>query len=188
MRIQKDIPVFKDLENLFDFADRAVADVQKRYSKEVRCKKGCNDCCYAVFDISLIEAFYIRHHFDSLGRKQRRAALNIAKKALKTWNHLATTQADLSFARIRCPLLTDDGECACYNARPINCRTYGIPTLINNKSHVCGLSGFEQGKLYPALNLEPLQKRLYELSAALEYKDLGRGRWPVAAVLLDTVI
>jgi len=82
MHIQKDIPVFKDLENLFDFADRAVADVQKRYSKEVRCKKGCNDCCYAVFDVSLIEALYIRHHFDLLGRKQRRAALNIARPGI----------------------------------------------------------------------------------------------------------
>lgn len=183
--------MFKDLENLFDLADRAVADVQKRYSKEVRCKKGCNDCCYAVFDISLIEALYIRHHFDSLGRKQRRAALNIAKKALKSWNNLATTQADLlSFARIRCPLLTDSGECACYKARPINCRTYGIPTVIDNKSHVCGLSGFEQGKTYPALNLEPLQRRLYELSVELENKDkdLGKGRWPVAAALLGTIV
>ncbi|MBW1933338.1 MAG: YkgJ family cysteine cluster protein [Deltaproteobacteria bacterium] len=178
--------MFKDLENLFDFADRTVADIQKRYSQEVRCKKGCTDCCHAVFDVSLIEALYIRQQFDSLDRKQRRAALNIAKKALKSWNELVATKADLSLARIRCPLLTDNGECICYKTRPINCRTYGIPTMIGNKSHVCGLSGFEKGKTYPALNLEPLQRRLYELSAALKDEDLGRRRWPVAVVLLGT--
>jgi Fe-S-cluster containining protein len=178
--------VFKDLENLYESADRAVADILERYSQKVRCKKGCTDCCHAVFDVSLIEALYIRQHFDSLGRKQRRTALNIAKKALKSWEQLITTGADLSLARIRCPLLTDSGECVCYKARPINCRTYGIPTIIGNKSHVCGLSSFKQGKTYPALNLEPLQRRLYELSVTLKGEDLGRRRWPVAAVLLGT--
>jgi len=177
--------VFKDLEDLYEFADKAVADVRERYSQEVRCKKGCTDCCYAVFDVSLIEALYIRQYFDSLDRKQRRAALNIAKKALKSWNELVTTKADLSFARIRCPLLADSGECICYKTRPINCRTYGIPTVIGNKSHVCGLSGFEKGKTYPALNLEPLQMRLYELSVALEGNERGKKRWPVAAILLS---
>ncbi len=178
--------MFKDLENLYESADMAVADVQKRYSKEVRCKKGCTDCCYAVFDVSLIEALYIRQHFDSLDRKQRRAALNIAKKAIKSWDQLVAAKTDPSVARIRCPLLADSGECVCYKSRPINCRTYGIPTVIGNKSHVCGLSGFEHGKTYPTLNLAPLQKRLYELSAALKGEDLGRRRWPVAAVLLGT--
>ena len=178
--------MFKDLENLFDFADQTVADIIKSYNHEVRCQKGCTDCCYAVFDVSLIEALYIRHQFDSLDRKKRRAALNIAKKALKSWNQLVTTKADLSLARIRCPLLADSEECICYKTRPINCRTYGVPTVIGNKSHVCGLSGFEKGKTYPALNLEPLQKRLYELSAALKGEDFGRRRWPLAAVLLGT--
>ncbi|PXF54514.1 MAG: hypothetical protein C4B57_06445 [Deltaproteobacteria bacterium] len=178
--------MFKDLENLFDLADRAVADIQELYSQEVRCRKGCTDCCHAVFDVSLIEALYIRRHFDSLSRKQRRAVLNIAKKAIKSWNQLITARADLSIARIRCPLLTDSGECICYDARPMNCRTYGIPTVIGDKSRVCGLSGFEQGKTYPTLNLESLQKRLYELSVALKGEDLGRRRWPVAAVLLGT--
>ncbi len=178
--------MFKDLENLYESADRAVADVQKLYSKEVRCKKGCTDCCYAVFDVSLIEALYIRRHFDTLGRKQRRATLNIAKKAVKSWNQLVTAKADLSVARIRCPLLTDSGECACYKTRPINCRTYGIPTVIGDKSHVCGLSGFEQGKTYPTLNLAHLQKRLHEISVALEGNERGKRRWPVAAVLLGT--
>ncbi|MEA3385413.1 MAG: hypothetical protein U9Q89_03035 [Thermodesulfobacteriota bacterium] len=176
--------MFKDLENLYESADRAAADVQKRYSKEVRCKKGCTDCCHAVFDVSLIEALYIRQHFDSLDRKQRRAALNIAKKAIKSWDQLVTTKADISHARIRCPLLADSGECVCYKSRPINCRTYGIPTVIGDKSHVCGLSGFEQGTTYPTLNLEPLQKRLYELSVALEGNERGKRRWPVAAILL----
>ena len=178
--------MFKDLENLFDFADKAVADVQKRYSREVRCKKGCTDCCHAVFDVSLMEALYIRRHFDSLDRKQRRSALNIAKKALKSWDHIITTKTDISLARIRCPLLTDNGECVCYDTRPINCRTYGIPTVIGDKSHVCGLSGFEPGKTYPALNLAYLQKRLYELSVALEGNERGKKRWPVAAILLGT--
>ncbi len=30
-----------------------------KYPKEVTCKEGCTDCCYALFDLTLIEAMYI---------------------------------------------------------------------------------------------------------------------------------
>jgi Fe-S-cluster containining protein len=179
--------MYKKLENLFEIADSAVLDIEKKYYKEVKCKKGCTDCCYAVFDVSLIEALFIRQHFDSIDRKHRRIAINLAKKALKAWNQLITDKADPSLARIRCPLLNDTGECICYKARPINCRTYGVPTSIGNKGHVCGLSGFQQGITYPTINLEPFQRRLYDLSVALKGKDLGRKRWPIAAVLLNDI-
>ncbi len=177
--------MFRDLKNLYSFTDRTTEEIQKRYRKEFLCKKGCTDCCYAVFDVSLIEALYLRARFDSLGRKQRRVALHRAKKAIKSWDQLIAAGADLSTARIRCPLLTDKGECVCYDARPINCRTYGIPTVIEGKGHVCGFSGFVKGKKYITLNLAPLQKRLYELSVKLKGEDFGSRRWPVAAVLLE---
>ncbi len=177
--------MFRELEDLYSLIDRTVGEIQRRYRKEVLCRKGCTDCCYAVFDVSLIEALYLRTCFDSLDRRQRRAALIRAKKAIKSWDQLIAAGADLSLARIRCPLLSDDGECICYAARPINCRTYGIPTMIGNKGHVCGLSGFVRGKKYITLNLAPLQERLYELSVKLKGEDLGTRRWPIAAVLLE---
>jgi Fe-S-cluster containining protein len=176
--------MFRDLKDLYSLTDKAVEEIQDRYRKEVLCKKGCTHCCYAVFDVSLIEALYLRSHFDSLDRRQRRAVLVRARKAIKAWDQLIATGTDISIARIRCPLLTDKGECACYAARPINCRTYGIPTVIGGKGHVCGFSGFEKGKEYITLNLEPLEKRLYELSVRLKGEDLGSKRWPIAAVLL----
>lgn len=179
--------MFRELEELYSFTDRTVKEIQRRYKKEFLCKKGCTHCCYAVFDVSLIEALYLRSHFESLDRKQRRTILVRAKKAIKSWDQLILTGTDISVARIRCPLLTDKGECACYAARPINCRTYGIPTVIGNKGHVCGFSGFVKGEKYITLNLEPLQRKLYEFSVKLRGEDLGSRRWPIAAVLLRNV-
>jgi Fe-S-cluster containining protein len=173
------------IESLFAAADEAVAAIKRDFSREVRCRKGCADCCHAVFDVSLAEARLLRRHFETLTRRERRAALARADRALAAWNALAAEQADISIARIRCPLLTDQGVCICYDARPINCRTYGVPTAIRGAGHVCGQSGFEQGQTYPTINLAPIQDRLLALSIELGGEKLGLMRWPVAAVLLD---
>jgi Fe-S-cluster containining protein len=172
------------IQDLFAAAAEAVAAIKRDFSREVRCRKGCTDCCHAVFDISLAEARHLRQHFDTLARRERRGALARASRALAAWNALAAGQTDISTARIRCPLLTDQGVCICYEARPVNCRTYGVPTAIRGAGHVCGQSGFEPGRTYTTINLSPIQDRLLALSIELGGEKLGSMRWPVAAVLL----
>ncbi|MGQ9499680.1 MAG: YkgJ family cysteine cluster protein [Dissulfurimicrobium sp.] len=177
-----------DLKRLFQSIDAAIRQICSQYPVEFRCQKGCSDCCYAVFDVSYIEALTIYHAFSGLNRKDRRTAIKRAQKALAAWNKLFENGvADPSLARIRCPLLTDAGECACYDARPVNCRTYGLPTVIAGKAHVCGLSGFVKGLTYPTIKLGPIQEELLTLSIGLGGNELGKQRWPIAAILLHDV-
>ncbi len=68
----------------------------------------------------------------------------------------------------------------------MNCRTYGTPTLINGQAHVCGISEFDNNKQYPTIDLEPLQKSLYEYSVDLVGEDFGKRRFPIAWVFLKT--
>ncbi|MFZ5776400.1 MAG: YkgJ family cysteine cluster protein [Thermodesulfobacteriota bacterium] len=173
-----------DLESLFATIDQAFAQVAADHQEEVRCGRGCDDCCHAVFDVSLVEAVAVRQAFDRLDEAAREAVRQEAVKALAAWQALLAAKTDLAVARIRCPLLDDAGSCRCYAARPVNCRTYGIPTVIQGKAHVCGLSGFEPGKSYPVIRLEAIQQALYGLSCQLGGEGAASRRWPVAAVLL----
>ena len=72
---------------------------------------------------------------------------------------------EIAAERVRCPLLNDDDMCDLYEYRPITCRLYGMPTSIGGIGHTCGKSGFVEGKPYPTVNLDVIQKRLYEISA-----------------------
>ena len=175
----------REFQDLLAAADKAFAEVQNRHEKEVRCGKGCDDCCHAVFDVSMVEAVKLLQHFRELEPGEQKNVLSAAQKALAAWVELIRSKTDLSVSRIRCPLLNEEGRCLCYEARPINCRTYGIPTVIGGVGHVCGLSGFEQGVSYPTVKFEQLQEILCNISVRLGGEETGRKRWPVAAVLLD---
>lgn len=79
-----------------------------------------------------------------------------------------TIMNDAATMRMRCPLLGDDGLCELYDARPITCRLYGIPTVIGNQGHVCGFSGFKEGMKYPTVKLDKIQNALQDMSLAIE--------------------
>ena len=53
------VPMFSNLEELYQSVDQAVDTIIQQHPLEVRCRKGCADCCHAVFDVSFIEAAYI---------------------------------------------------------------------------------------------------------------------------------
>lgn len=163
-------------------ADQAFQTMTKEFSECIRCKPHCSDCCHAVFGLFLIEAIYLKRHFDKLGRKARRAAILRGKRADKELKKLEnriqgqdinsrTAGYPLERERIRCPLLDDNEECILYSYRPITCRVYGIPTSIKGKAHVCGMAGFKKGEFYPAFNLDNVQRKLYQLSQELLVGD-----------------
>ena len=176
--------MFKELLHLYQFVDQTMAMLFKKFPEEVMCKKGCTDCCNAVFDLSYIEAVFLLSIFQKLPRQTREEILLRCQTAEQQWQKIFTDGGDPSLARIRCPLLGENGQCSCYEARPINCRTYGVPTIINGSAHVCGLSKFSKGKSYPTLDLAPLQKSLYDYSVAAAGQSLADKRWSVATLLL----
>ena len=175
-------PYFEQYEALVAKADAAFERVRADFPECVRCRKECADCCYAIFDLSLIEALYINHRFaekiteaerETLLEKANRTDRQLARikrdaaRAAAEGQDEAAVLAHLAELRVRCPLLNDNGLCDLYDYRPITCRLYGIPTAIDGRGHTCGLSGFEPGQSYPTVYLDMIHARLQEISAGL---------------------
>ncbi len=176
-------PVFEGLNELFEQVDSAFHTIGERHPREFACKKGCSDCCYAFFDVSYIEALAIKRALDALPRHLRREITKGAQRAQrKIEGHKGTK--DPSRLRIRCPLLSKDRRCLLYGVRPINCRTYGVPTEFGGSAHVCPKSGFELGTTYTTLHLGPIQERLLELSLAIGGTSKGAMRLTIPQVVL----
>jgi Fe-S-cluster containining protein len=198
-------PYFKKYEVLLKTADELFNKVQKEYPEEVKCKQGCADCCYALFDLTLIEALYIKHHFDKcfdgmerekrleIANKIDRALYKLKRKAykdLEAGREEAEILRDLAEKKVKCPFLNDEETCDLYAHRPITCRIYGIPTSIAGEGHTCGLSGFLKGTAYPTVKLDLIQNKLFELSAELvadiksKYSRMGEMLVPLSMALL----
>jgi len=173
-------PHFKKYEEISSTADELFLRIQKDFPECVKCEVKCEDCCHALFDLSLIEAIYINHQFnkkfkdkekEQLLEKSNRADRKIYQIKRKAYQDKESGKnevdilVEMAAERVRCPLLNSEGLCDLYEYRPITCRLYGLPTAIGGIGHTCGRSGFVEGQQYPTVNLDMIQKRLYEISA-----------------------
>jgi len=199
---------FEKYETLVAQADQIFAAVQDRHTNCVRCKMHCCDCCYAVFDVTLIESVYVNYHFNkSLTRKERRPILRRAEKADRKYYQIkqklkrmyidqGKPPEDVLFhlaqERVACPFLNDHDLCDLYTQRPITCRVYGIPTSIAGKTHICEKAGFKEGTAYPTVNLDHMNDRLFQLSKELLHEvgsdnlKMHMSLVPVSAALMTT--
>lgn len=171
-------PFFHNYELLVDKAELAFKNMQDKHGDCIKCELHCADCCNAVFGLFLIEALYIREHFEHINEEQKVRIIERAKKAdqdleslqdkLRTFEGDPRMQAyTLARERIRCPMLDDNDECVLYQRRPITCRVYGIPTKIHGKTRACGKSKFIAGNTYPILDLDAVYRDLFILSKDL---------------------
>jgi len=164
--------LLENLAALQSGADQAFASVVQRFPREVACGGGCDDCCYAVFDLTPIEALALALAWRRLPRQERREALRRAEKAAAAFDRLSAQAlalpaqeriAAFSQARIACPLLSE-GRCLAYAARPLTCRLYGIPVATQGASHSCHRSHFKEGVSYPTVDFGKVQAELGRLS------------------------
>lgn len=196
---------YEQYEALVKQIDGAVEKVKNEFGDCVACKSGCADCCHALFDLTLIEAMYIKQKFDDqFSGKIKHDILTYADKADRKIFKLkkAATEADkiginsdkiidrISKEKIACPLLDESNQCRMYAFRPIACRVYGIPTSAGGVGHTCGLSGFDPGKAYPTLNMDVVYDKLYVISHAMirliksKYIKMGGILVPLSMCLL----
>lgn len=176
-------PFFARYEAILAEVDTLFATVRDTSQGSVTCSPGCSDCCHALFDLSLIEALYLNHHFnlafpageardrvvDEANRADR-DAYKLKRKAFRASEKGVSTRdilADLARERIRCPLLGPDDTCLLYAHRPVTCRVYGAPLEISGAAHTCGKTGFTPGDRYPTIKVEKLQDKLMLLSQDL---------------------
>ncbi len=198
-------PFFQRYEAVLSKVDETFVQIQEQTGDLVHCAQGCCDCCYALFDLTLLEAMYISHHFRaSFSGMQKSSIMERADKADREVNRLkrqlfkASQQgisteeilAQVAQSKLRCPLLGENDLCEMYEYRPLTCRAYGVPTAFGGQVHTCGKSGFEQGNPYPTIQIEKLQDSLMSMSLELaggintRYKELGSILMPVSMALL----
>ena len=175
-------PYFDKYEALVEKAEGAFDRVKASHAECVKCEEKCSDCCFAIFDLTLIEALYLHHKFNEkfegsarveLVEKANRADRRIYKikrnafKELQAGGNEGELLAQMALERVRCPLLSGKDLCDLYDNRPLTCRFYGIPTAIGGAGHTCGKSDFKQGEQYPTVNLDAVHNHLQQISAEL---------------------
>lgn len=201
-----------DFTEYFERYEAIVAEVDAVFTKFenemgelVRCGKGCSDCCYALFDITLPEAIYINKKFnEKFSGLERSEIMERADQAdrqihkLKRKVYKASQEGrpateilmEVSKARVRCPMLGNDDLCALYENRPITCRLYGVPTSIAGEAHTCNRSGFKGGEKYPTVNMDIILDRLIAIGKDMQkginsrYKELGEMLLPLSMALV----
>jgi Fe-S-cluster containining protein len=199
-------PFFERYERQVREADALFERIRSEFPDLVVCREQCSSCCHALFDLSLVEALYLNTRFcqrvaqgaersailDEADKADRQAA-RIKRRMFKESRVGKANNAILAEAaalRLRCPLLGGDERCRLYDARPVTCRLYGVPTTIGGVSRSCGKTGFAPGRAYPSVALDKIQQRLAGLSSEMAaamgsaYTRLATLYVPVSSALL----
>ena len=142
----------RSLDNLLDVYGRLLATVEEwfarsisRDGRNIACAGGCSRCCRGLFDITLLDALYLRRGFDLLGTRLRWPALSRAAGRLASLRLLWPDLGPPYLLNVRpeeewdvlmpdddetpCPLLGEGGLCLLYRFRPMTCRLHGIPLV-----------------------------------------------------------
>ncbi|MDD2853100.1 MAG: YkgJ family cysteine cluster protein [Desulfuromonadaceae bacterium] len=118
---------------------------QERHPEQIACHNGCSSCCRGLFDITLLDAYYLRYGFNALPIDQKIDIRQAASQLLallsrvntmfvKPWllNSIPEEQWDALMPEedeTPCLLLSKDGRCLVYEYRPMTCRLNGIPLI-----------------------------------------------------------
>ena len=106
--------MFGNYALLIEKIDRHGAAIHRQWRRHMACGKGCHHCCrhIAVFPV---EAAYLAGALARLPAAAAAAVRDSARRAM---------------ADGPCPILDTGGACRLYDARPVICRTQGLPLLI----------------------------------------------------------
>jgi Fe-S-cluster containining protein len=130
---------------LLSRVDAWFAGCAGKHTSSITCGSGCSECCRALFDITLLDAFYLKSGFDTLDPAIRCAVLVEARKRLvglqRHWPdfgepYILNYRPEEEWAILMpeddetpCPLLGKDGTCMVYAFRPMTCRLHGLPLV-----------------------------------------------------------
>jgi Fe-S-cluster containining protein len=111
-------------QELLAQVETLTARLTARYAQHLVCRAGCSGCCQHHLSVFAVEAAAIRQAFDALPVDMRE---RIERQARAVNERQARGEA------VACPLLVDE-RCAIYAARPLICRTQGLPLLLEVES------------------------------------------------------
>lgn len=111
----------------------------------IACRNGCSECCRGLFDITLLDAYYLKRGFDRLPEAKKAELVRAASRRLESltqvnsrfvepwllngipdddWDDLMPEEDETP-----CLLLSESGGCLVYEYRPMTCRLNGIPLI-----------------------------------------------------------
>lgn len=112
---------------------------------QIACRNGCSECCRGLFDITLLDALYLKRGFDKLPEPLKSVLAREASRRLELlsgvnpdfvepWllNGIPEDEWDALMPEedeIPCLLLSETGGCLVYDYRPMTCRLNGIPLI-----------------------------------------------------------
>lgn len=125
--------------------DSWFAGCLQRHGSRIACMRGCSSCCRGLFDITFLDALYLRSGFDLLPadvqlevRRKARTRLDLLAGRWPSFtapwilNRIPETEWDEIMPEdddTPCPLLSGEGVCLVYDHRPMTCRLNGIPLI-----------------------------------------------------------
>jgi len=102
---------FNNYDKLVERVDELCIGIERRLSESLECRAGCSSCCIPI-TIFPVEAYALKRSFLNLSEYEREIILRQVEGG----------------GALNCPLLKDE-RCLMYQARPIICRTHGLPIL-----------------------------------------------------------
>ena len=133
-------------QKLVQIVDAALAEAARKSGDWLVCRKGCTQCCYGPFAISLLDAWRLQKGLSELESIDPKRAAQVRRRAQQAVQRLSATfpgdpktgilgedeDAEAAFADFAndepCPALDPTtGACDLYDSRPMTCRTFGPP-------------------------------------------------------------
>ena len=130
--------------------DRMAAELSARYASHLVCRAGCSGCCGHHLSVFPVEGEAIREAVAALPAEVRARVRAQAR---------AVEEREARGQEAGCPMLIED-RCAIYDARPVICRTQGLPLLL----------GIEEGEA--DVDFCPLNFTAPDAAEALEVEHL----------------
>ena len=125
--------------------DRWFNRCQSTFPAEIRCGQGCSGCCRGLFDVTLLDAWLVRHGFLQLNPESQeriRLAAEARVNAMRShWPefsppYILNGRPDDEWELLMpdddetpCVFLDDSGRCLIYEHRPMTCRLHGLPLV-----------------------------------------------------------
>jgi Fe-S-cluster containining protein len=125
--------------------DQWFARCRAAYPDAIRCGQGCSGCCRGLFDITLLDGWYLRRGYallpDARQRSVRRRAMRRLAEICRQWPdfpapYLLNYRPEAEWEQLMpdddeapCIFLDSAGRCLIYDHRPMTCRLHGLPLV-----------------------------------------------------------
>ncbi len=109
--------VHAELEALWRGIDEVFAAAREHHPEALSCRAGCADCCVAGLVVNELEQAALERWLAGLGRTRLEQLLALAEREDEH----------------ACVLLDQDAACSIYPARPVVCRSFGLPFRVRDE-------------------------------------------------------